>query len=173
MDDLPKIAEAYRGCARVPSTKPYIWSPYPSTLDDLAQKLIDLYLVASDRERVLVGQILTDTQASNALQAFVLRAATQGVRQNSSEMIFKGLMALVIEDERRDYRESIMLSTVIINAAVRVDADPVELFDRASVYATPSMAEALVEYLDDYRRTKNNGLMGHRCDMTDEGVVYY
>jgi len=88
-------------------------------------------------------------------------------------MIFKALMALVIEDERSDYRESIMLSTVIINAAVRVHVDPVELFNRALVHSTPRMSEALVEYLDDYIRTKSSALMGHRCDATNEGIVYY
>jgi len=173
MEEILRIAEEFRTAARVSRTKPYLWFPYPSNLDDLAEKMIDLYLAAAENERVLVRRLLTDNASSNCLQAFVLRAATQGVRRMYAETIFKGLMALVIEDERSDYRESIMLSSVIINAAVRVHTDPVELFDRAIVHSTPRMSKALVQYLGDYRRTKNSGLMGHRGEMTDEGFVYY
>src|SRR4051794_8604113 len=76
MGEILKIAEAFRNAARTPPTKPYIEFPYPSNLDELAEKLVDLYLVASDQERTLVRERLTDTDTSDCLLCFVLRACS-------------------------------------------------------------------------------------------------
>ena len=83
-------------------------------------------------------------------------------------------MALVVEDEQPqpDYRETLMLLSVVINAAVRIGADLVEMFDRAGEVATPETAEALRDVLQMYLKDGNSSLMGHRAYDDPEGLTY-
>ena len=116
--------------------------------------------------------MLTHQEASDCLQAFVLRMAAQGCRRSDPGLIAAGLIALVLEDERSDYRETLMLLSVAINAAVRIGADLVEMFDRAAEVATPEIAEAFRDVLQLYLKDGNSSLMGHRAYDDPEGLTY-
>jgi hypothetical protein len=172
MGELCKAAQAFLEAARRPTPGLYIEFPYPSELDQLIERLISLYPMASDAGRAEVRQILTNQTASDCLQAFVLRMATQGVRRADPGLIAAGIMALVVEDERSDYRETMMLLSVVINAAVRIGADLVALFDRAAEVATPEIADALRSVLQQYLKDGNSSLMGHRAYQDPEGTTY-
>ncbi len=172
MRELCAAAESFLEAARIPSSKPYVEFPYPSELDQLIERLVSLYPMATDAERAEARQILTHQNASDCLQAFVLRMATQGCRRTDPALIDAGLMALVLEDERSDYRETLMLLSVVVNAAVRIGADLVEMFDRAAEVATPEIAEALRVVLQEYLKDGNSSLMGHRAYDDPEGLTY-
>jgi hypothetical protein len=172
MGELREAAQAFLEAARRPRPGLYIEFPYPSELDQLIERLIRFYPMATDAERAEVRQILTYQQASDCLQAFVLRMATQGVHRADPGLIAAGIMALVVEDERSDYRETMMLLSVVINAAVRIGADLVALFDRAAEVATPEIAEALSSVLQQYLKDGNSSLMGHRAYQDPEGLTY-
>ncbi|HEV3312386.1 MAG TPA: hypothetical protein VG815_17890, partial [Chloroflexota bacterium] len=159
MRELYAAAESFLEAARIPSSKPYVEFPYPSELDQLIDLLVSLYPMATDAERSEARQILTHQNASDCLQAFVLRMATQGCRRSDSAFIAAGLMALVLEDKRSDYRETLMLLSVVINAAVRIGADLVQMFDRATEVATPKIAETLRVVLQEYLKDGNSSLM--------------
>ena len=62
--------------------------------------------------------------------------------------------------------------SVVINAAVRIGADLVEMFDRAAEVATPEIAEALRCVLQEYLKDGNSSLMGHRAYDDPEGLTY-
>jgi hypothetical protein len=172
MRDLSAAAESFLEAARRPRSRLYVEFPYPSELDQLIERLVSLYPMATDAERAKARQILTHQTASDCLQAFVLRMATQGCRRTDPALIAAGLMALVLEDERSDYRETLMLLSVVINAAVRIGADLVEMFDRAAEVATPEIAEALRSVLHEYLKDGNSSLMGHRAYDDPEGLTY-
>jgi hypothetical protein len=172
MRELCAAAESFLRAARIPSSNPYVEFPYPSELDQLAERLVSLYPVATEAERAEARRILTDQSASDCLQAFVLRMATQGCRRTDPALIAAGLMALVLEDERSDYRETLMLLSVVINAAARIGADLVEMFNRAARVATPEVAEALRVVLQEYLKDGNSSLMGHRAYDDPEGLTY-
>jgi hypothetical protein len=172
MRELYAAAVSFLEAARRPSSKPYVEFPYPSELDQLIERLVSLYPMATEAERSEARQILTHQDASDCLQAFVLRMATQGCRRTDPALISAGLMALVLKDERSDYRETLMLLSVVINAAVRIGADLDEMFDRAAEFATPEIAETLRCVLQDYLRDGNSSLMGHRAYDDPEGLTY-
>ena len=172
MTELYAAAVLFLEAARRPTSKPYVEFPYPSELDQLIERLVSLYPMATDGERAEVRQFLTHQEASDCLQAFVLRMATQGCRRTDPALIDAGLMALVLEDERSDYRETLMLLSVVINAAVRIGADLVEMFDRAAEVATPEIAEALTCVLEEYLKDGNSSLMGHRAYDDPKGMTY-
>jgi hypothetical protein len=172
MRELYAAAESFLEAARIPRSRPYVEFPYPSELDQLISQLVSLYPIATDAERAEARQVLTHQIASDCLQAFVLRMAAQGCRRTDPALIAAGLMALVLEDERSDYRETLMVLSVVINAAVRIGADLVEMIDRAAEVATPKTAKTLRVVLQNYLKDGNSSLMGHRAYDDPEGLTY-
>ncbi len=150
----------------------YIDIPYPCTLDDRIQSLIEAYCAATVPDRIALSSSL-DCDASNCLWTFAKRSATQSVRRNSEAFLFDGLLALIIEDLREDDRETTMVMSVMINAAVRIGVDPIALIERAVLFATPNTAERILSIGNRYRETKNSSLMGFRAEMTAEGFSYF
>ena len=59
MRALYAAAESFLEAARRPSSKPYVEFPYPSELDELIERLVSLYPMATDAERAEARQILT------------------------------------------------------------------------------------------------------------------
>src|SRR5262249_22047157 len=105
--------------------------PYPCELDNRVRLMIGCFRNSSEADRDAVRPMLADNGASNCLWTFAKRMATQGVRRSSEELIFDGLCAVVVEDSREDYRVTRMILSVIINATVRIEADPITLFEKA------------------------------------------
>lgn len=114
----------------------------PSTIDTTVKQLIDRYsaLAPADREAFLTPFSMDQ---SFTLLLFAIRMAMLAVREHSTQRIVDGLMALVIEDCRLDWREVLIVCSLLNHSAQLIGADATALFDRAAGMASPTTAEHL------------------------------
>jgi hypothetical protein len=98
--------------------------------------------------------------------------AILGVRKHSENRLFEGLMGHVIEDFRYDYRENLLVLSLLHYSAFKLGLNPFDLFQRAAAFATPETAKRLLEY---GHRKPGAGLiesMGYKEIMTPDGISY-
>jgi hypothetical protein len=143
--------------------------PLPCHVDDKISTIIGIFLRPTPNERkVSFGK----TKTSLLFLSFSRRMAILGVRENSENRLFEGLMAHVIEDFRYDYRENLIMLSLLHYSAYKIGLNPYGLFQRAAAFATPETADHLLGY---GRRKPGVGLiesMGYREVVTPDGISY-
>jgi hypothetical protein len=143
--------------------------PLPCDVDDKISTIIEIFLGLKPNERkVPFGK----TKTSFLFLSFSRRMAILGARENSENRLFEGLMAHVIEDFRYDYRENLIVLSLLHYSAFKIGLNPYDLFHRAAAFATPETADRLLRY---GRRKPGVGLiesMGYKEVVTPDGVSY-
>ena len=72
--------------------------------------------------------------------------ASLGVRERSRQRLLEGLLALVIEDYRADYRDSLIVLAALSDAATKISVTPEELFAEAASYSNNSVVSNITEF---------------------------
>lgn len=162
---LDKVLELFS------SNRHYNEQQLPSETDFAVMELVDNFLKTSpaERERILPE---IPNKTSGHLMSFAVRMATLGVREKSKTRVLQGLIALVIENFRIDWREDLMTLAPLNDAAVRVGADPVALFDEAASYAAPAVAQKIRAFVRRQPDLKSLAVMGFSAQDTPEGFQY-
>ncbi len=153
------------------SEKPGIYysSPKPGPLDDKILVLTEAYVqMNADQREALRGSIGFNT--CDVLIAFAQRAAALAVRQKSERWLFAGLMALAIEDQRADFRDTLTACSLLRHSAKKIRIDPNALFVRAAEHAEADTARMLRDF-HTYAMSTLFG-SGMRTIRTPEGFDY-
>ncbi len=126
----------------------YLYWPLPCPLDEELSRIVRTFADLPSNERDKVSESF-HVRYSDVLRAFAERMAILGVRENSSERLFDGLVALVIENFRLDYRETLLVLSLLYHSAVKISADPEDLLARAESLAAPEAAKLLRVFIQD------------------------
>lgn len=143
----------------------------PCDADRAVMEVVDGFTKATPAEREQFIEAVPNKDAGFFL-SFAVRMATLGVREKSVTRVRQGLIAVVIENFRRDSREDLMTLAPLNDAAGRVGADPVDLFDEAASYATPDVAEKLKTFVRRHPDLKSLRVMGFSAQDTPQGFQY-
>jgi hypothetical protein len=169
MNKLPAIAEDIILMLALKNTAGYSSWPLPCPLDDEITNLINSFITATPLEQNVVSEEAAKLKLNFVFLAFSERMAILGVRENSQNRLFKGLMAHVIEDFRYDYRENLLVISLLYHSAVKIGIDPVDLFQRAAAFARPRVADFIVKFAKSPTGIRS---MGYEEIMTPDGFGY-
>jgi hypothetical protein len=169
MNKLPANAEDIILMLTLENTGGYGSWPLPCPLDDEITKLIKIFITATPLERKVVSEEAAKLKLNFVFLAFSERMAILGVRENSANRLFDGLMAHVIEDFRYDYRENLLIISLLYHSTVKIGINPVDLFQRAAAFARPEAANFIVKFAENPTGIRS---MGYEEMMTPEGFSY-
>ena len=150
------------------STTGYLYWPLPNHLDDELTRIIKSFVDSPHATQDMIGARFRG-EYSGMLQSFAERMSILGVRESSPERLFDGLVALVIEDFSADYRETMPIVSLLYNSALRIAADPQDLFEQAAAIASPESAQILREFTQSPQSIE---AMGYK-EVTDDGGFWY
>jgi hypothetical protein len=153
---------------------PYLVQPFPTPLDEALDAVVAGFRALSGADRSLWKAALPFGQSdSQILLTYAVRMATQALREGSASCITNGLLAHLIEGERDDWRENVIVLTLLFDAAKKLGVEPLPLFDGAASLAP---GDAAAETLQDFRKRKPEVLtiesMGYRTAMSSQGIRY-
>ncbi|HEV2952468.1 MAG TPA: hypothetical protein VG015_00050 [Candidatus Dormibacteraeota bacterium] len=153
---------------------PYLLQPYPTPLDEALDAVVSGFGSMSDAERaVWKGKVPFTQRDSQVLLTYGARMATQALREGSTDRVTNGLLAHLIEGERDDWRENIIVLTLLFDAMKKLGAEPLPLFDAV---ASLALGDPAGETLKGFRNRKPEVLtiesMGYRTTMANQGVRY-
>ena len=123
----------------------YYNQPIPSELDGKVGRVVRMFLDSSPTERGIFFR-LTNEGVSYLFIIFAERMASLGVRERSRQRLLEGLLALVIEDYRADYRDSLIVLAALSDAATKISVTPEELFAEAASYSNNSVVSNITEF---------------------------
>src|SRR2546423_11637325 len=152
-------------------TRDYESEPIPSKVDGLIDYMIPFFLQATEEEREQILSKIT-LKHSGLLFQFSERMAALGVRKQSREYVLKSLLALVIEDFKYDWRDSIRRFALSYNSANKIGTTPSSLFMEAASFARQEVSQALIKFLQRSSSDKSIKAMGYREAITADGFRY-
>jgi hypothetical protein len=105
------------------------------------------------------------------LWIFAIKMAEASVRERSTDFLFKGLIAIVIEDFQYDPRDSITSNILHLlrHSAVKVGANVIELFESVMPLATKKTAAQLLDVAENPVNIHNLGYI----EVYTENNFYY
>ena len=109
--------------------------PDVTPLDRIVENVCTLYQDATPKQRPLVRPSLPQN-ASFVLQHFAWRMAVRALRERSRQTLRLGLTAVVIEDAKFDFRDTLRSLAIVHHVAMNIQIDPVELFQEAVAIST-------------------------------------
>jgi hypothetical protein len=121
----------------------YLSAPFPCAIDRAVQPLTDgLRLLDAEARGELFQTAFTDEQG-RALTRFAERMAHFSVRKRDPGLVLDGLLAAAILDGRGGPDALVRLCGKLYQSALELDADPVDLFDRAARLAAPATGQVI------------------------------
>ncbi len=147
----------------------YDQSSLPSDSDETVADLIHLFKESSDNIRVYIRNRLNTKADSWLLLAFAERMSILAVREISTERISDGLLAIVLENFSHDDREDMLILSLLHHSALKINADPLYIFDKAAEISTPECADILKNFA---RKPKHIYTMGYIEVTTQDGFSY-
>jgi hypothetical protein len=98
--------------------------------------------------------------------------AALAVRKGSKEILLQGLAALVLDGGKFDVRENISVMAPLYDAALKIGADPVEVFARTADLAENEVADALRDFPNRPDDLKSLIAMNFVESEDQDGFVY-
>ena len=89
--------------------------PIPSALDDDLSRLVNRYIQGTAEEQAFIRDTFADKN-SFAFIGFSERMANLAVRKESEKYLFEGLIAHVIEGGKFDWRENILVLSLLYHS---------------------------------------------------------
>jgi len=99
------------------------------------QFICDHYLRALPDERARIHSMVTP-EISFLFFMYAKAMAVEAVRERQEDKVFKGLVALAVENRAFDWRDSMMVLVLLHHSASKIGADTSQLFQRAADHAT-------------------------------------
>ena len=123
----------------------YSFRPIPCELDMLISELVKLFMKAEENERRCISTAVPPADGC-FLTCFAERMATLGVRERSRQRLLEGLVALVMEGYKEDFRDNMINLAPLYDAAVKLGVEPQELFNEAAAHLNNAPARDLIEF---------------------------
>src|SRR5262245_30319042 len=171
---MSKITDSLDGLAReMAEEHTAFWEElYPHKLDKIIIKLTELYLSASDDERLLFFNT-AGARFSDYLLVFAERMASVGLREKSTKRLLDGLIALIIEDGRGgDLRSNIMRMAPLYDASGKIGIDSDNLFRTAASYSNNEVAKLIRTFHERPPQNKSLRAMGYKEVDSPDGFRY-
>src|SRR5262249_16995703 len=153
------------------TTENYANQPIPCDLDGKVRKLVEIFISAPPEHRK-VALTIDDELARDTLIAFAPRMAAAGVRENSRQRLLEGLIALIIENYSKDWRDGIIRMAPLYHAAGQIGVDPEQLFVEAASYANNDVAKDLAEFPRRKPEERSLEAMSYRIVHEPDGIRY-
>jgi len=153
---------------------PYLLQPFPTDLDEALGAVVSEFRAMSEMDRRSWKALANYSQRdSQILLTYAVRMATQALRESSTNRLIDGLVAHLIEGERNDWRENVIVLTLLFDAAKKLGEEPLRRFDTVASLAPGDPAS---DTLLGFRKRKPDVLtiesMGYRTAMSAQGVRY-
>jgi hypothetical protein len=145
MENLEKFVEELFDKLHANRKPFYYYRPIPCEFDSELSNLVNVFMKATLSER---GRIISAIPAEYAafLNTFSERTAALGVRERSRQRILEGLIALIMEDYKGDWRENIGCLAPLYDSATKIGVDPLVLFTEAASYWKNESAEIISKF---------------------------
>lgn len=156
----------------VRSDKPlYAFRPIPCELDTMIEVFVREFMHAPLPER---NQIVAAIPAEDGafFISFAQRMATLAVRERSRERLLEGLVALIIEDFKEDWRDNIIRLAPLYDAGLKIDLEPQVLFNEAAAYFNNDPAIEIANFPARPAELKTLRAMGFRESSDNDGFKY-
>jgi hypothetical protein len=147
--------------------------PLPSPVDLRLLALCGTCQQATrDQRECLVSSLNEDM--GGVLLVFVERMAMLSVRRGSTELLFAGLLAVVMIDGSLEPYDLLMVLSLPRRSAVLLGVEPRRLFAEAVRYATSeSTAQLVLDFADRLPENSSLAVMGYRELQGPKGIVYW
>lgn len=149
----------------------YYQRPIPSDLDTAVGGLVSVFIdgEAETRERLLSA---SRKENSFTLIVFAERMATLAVRESSPRRIRDGLVALIIEGFKFDYRDNMCVWAPLYHSAVKLGADPDLIFREAASLANTEVSRWLIDFANRPAPGKSLKVFGFTEGYGPDGFRY-
>jgi hypothetical protein len=149
----------------------YPWRPLPCVLDSLVGDFVRVFMQASEPERWRLSAAVPPEDGA-FLTCFAERMASLGVRERSRARLLEGLVALVIEGYKDDFRSNMVCLAPLYDAALKIGVDAQVLFEEAAGYLRNAPYRDIVEF--PRRKPENRSLeaMGYEDSNDAAGFKY-
>lgn len=145
--------------------------PIPSKLDNKFTDFIDSYLELDDIDRDRIRKGLEEEHKFFFL-GFSKRMACLAVRKKSEKEIYRGLGAIFLQAGLGDFREDIIIFTLLYDAALKIGVEPDSLFLKAAKDFDYSEVSEIHKFLNRSDRDKTPKVMGYIEGADKDGFLY-
>jgi hypothetical protein len=143
----------------------------PSGGDDELSELIDSLSELHRQELYEVAESL-DKDIARVLGVYAERMSAMVVRDNSVRAFRRGLLALIIYAASQDSRDVVLLLSLIVDSAKRINKDPKSLINEVCL----SLGLGTFQFIDKFleRKSKDQGIdaMGYEAAYDEAGFYY-
>jgi hypothetical protein len=150
------------------NNRDYGLAPVPDSRDEKIAQLVRTWVGLNEEGRREVQSLLS-RQQSFVLQTFAERMASSSVRERNPESLLLGLLALGIEGGKSDWRENYLVVPLHYDAAQRIGANPIPIFENVINLVGGTFAEYLRKFLQNPCPIED---MGYRIDPGSDGFRY-
>lgn len=149
----------------------YSFRPIPDELDVIIGDFVRRFMQATLPERKRISDAVPLREGA-LLYCFAGRMATLGVREQSRQRLLEGLIALIIEGYKEDFRDNIIRLGPLYDAALKIGADPQVLFEEAAAYLSNAPARDIAEFPQREPEDKTLKAMGYKESSDADGFKY-
>lgn len=146
-------------------------SPIPSAYDLKISDLVKAYVNASFEEREFIQSVFLNRYSSTFF-FFSERMACLAVRIKSEQCLFEGLIAHAIEGGKIDWRDNILVISLLYHSAMKIGADPVTLFNMAAEFAEGEIKEIIKNFPNRAPEDRTIEAMGYVESENEQGFCY-
>lgn len=156
----------------VHSNKPlYSFRPIPCELDQIVRDLVELFMKSSLSERNEIIKKIPPEEGG-FLICFAGRMATMGVRERSRERLLQGLVALIMEGYKEDFRDTLIRVGPIYDASLKIGLDAQQLFDEAAEVFANQTANDIKDFPNRPPDLRSLRAMGYKESSDSDGFKY-
>ena len=149
----------------------YSFRPIPCEIDRIAGEFVRMFMQAPSAERRQISAAVPAGEGAFLIH-FAQRMAALGVREQSRERILEGLVALIIEDYKEDFRDNIIRLGPLYDAALKIAVDPQALFNEAAAYLNNAPARDILEFPLREPDDRSLDAMGFKESSDADGFKY-
>jgi hypothetical protein len=113
---------------------------------DWLRLICDQYSDAVPEERKKINSLVTP-EISFLFFMYGKTMAVEAVHEQDEAKIFKGLVALAVENQVFDWRDSLIVLPLLYHSAIKIGADAPNLFRRAAAVSTSQTADSFLQFL--------------------------
>lgn len=171
MEDIVSFLERAVPMLLTKNNKGYGLQPIPSEVDHEITDLINVFIQANPANREMILSKFDEEHAFTFI-AYSERMAALAVRQQSSQIILKGLIALIIDGFKYNPLESLTILSLHYHSAEKIGVNPASLFDEAAKYADDKVATMISRFITRSPEDKSLEAMGYEEMQASNGFKY-
>ena len=170
--ELRKVEETFARLRRLKVFDFYKTRELTQEQRGCVQFICDSYVRALPDERAKIYSMMT-TEISFLFFMYAKAMAVEAVREGQEEKVFKGLVALAVENGAFDWRDSMMMLVLLHHSAAKIGVDASRLFQRAAAISTPQTSEGFLQFSGRAPENLDLAKFGYQEGTDSEGNFAY